>query len=302
MKKKHKLLRNIADLVFVLLVFLIPISCENNEANGEGNLILNITDAPVDDENITGVFITFIGIEYKIEDGPWQQAEGFDEPVTINLLELQNGRTELLTEFSGGAGEYTGLRFILDAVQNENEVLSNKGCYLTFADSTQTPLFVPSGAQSGYKATGNFTVPVNGTVEVTADFDLRKSVVKAGNSGKYILKPTIRVMADNEAGEISGTITPSAENIDYIVYAYNAGTYTESESETLDGEGENTFPNAVSSTQADENGDYILAFLSQGSYDIVLVAVSDDDSVDVITVEENISVESNLTTKLDFVL
>lgn len=301
MNKRHKLLSNIAELAFILLVFLIPISCENNEVNGEGSLVLNITDAPVDDENITGVYITFIGIEYKIEDGEWNEVENFGDPVTINLLELQNGRTELLTEFSAGAGEYTGIRFILDAAQKEEGVKSNIGCYITFADSTQTPLFVPSGAQSGYKATGSFTVPVNGTVEITADFDLRKSVVKAGNSGKYILKPTIRVMADNEAGEISGTITPSTDGVNYVVYAYNAGSYTEAESETPEGE-EVRFANAVSSTKADENGNYILSFLGRGSYDIVLVAVGDDDSVDVITVEENISVESNLTTELDFVL
>jgi hypothetical protein len=38
-------------------------------------------------------------------------------------------------------------------------------------------------------------VPVNGTVVVTADFDVRKAVVVAGSS--YILKPTIKLIVND---------------------------------------------------------------------------------------------------------
>jgi hypothetical protein len=38
-------------------------------------------------------------------------------------------------------------------------------------------------------------VPVNGTVVVTADFDVRKAVVLAGSS--YILKPTIKLIVND---------------------------------------------------------------------------------------------------------
>jgi hypothetical protein len=46
---------------------------------------------------------------------------------------------------------------------------------------------------------------------VTADFDVRKSIVKAGASGKYILKPTIRLVVDNQAGCIKGDVTNAPE-------------------------------------------------------------------------------------------
>ena len=71
---------------------------------------------------------------------------------------------------------------------------TSPGCYIEFAGNTTEPLFVPSGGQTGYKAIGHFEVSVNGTVEVTADFDVRKAVVVAGSS--YILKPTIKLIVN----------------------------------------------------------------------------------------------------------
>lgn len=280
---------------------LLMISCDSGEANGDGKFVLNVTDAPIDEENVTGVYITFTGIEYQIDGEGWQTAEGFGDPVTINLLELQNGNTSLLGEFNGGAGNYTGLRFKLDAVDRDGEVPSNPGCYITYEDGSEKPLFVPSGEQTGYKAVGNFTVPVNGTVEVTADFDLRKSVVKAGASGKYILKPTIRVIVNNQSGEIAGTIANTVTDSSYVVYAYESGTYDESES-SEPAEGEARFPNAVSSTSADENGTYVLAFLAEGDYDVVFTTVDTEGNVTVNGIIEGATVESNTTTQVDFEL
>ncbi len=301
MKNQNNLLSKLSLFVFFIAATFFIASCDNNEASGDGRFVLNVTDAPVDDENVTGVYITFTGIEYQIEGESWQQAEGFGEPVTINLLELQNGKTELLGDFNAGSGNYTGLRFKLDASQTDGALASNAGCYITFADGSETPLFVPSGAQTGYKAVGNFTVPVNGTVEVTADFDLRKSVAKAGITGKYLLKPTIRVIVNNQAGDISGLIANTSDSLNYVVFAYEADTYTESESADPEPE-QIRFPNAVSSTGAEVDGSYKLAFLAAGEYDLVLVSVDIEENVNVVTITEGVSVESNNTTRLDFEL
>jgi hypothetical protein len=64
-----------------------------------------------------------------------------------------------------------------------------------FADNSTEPLFVPSGGETGYKATGQFTVPANGTVEVTADFNVHEAVVVADSH--YILKPTIKLIVND---------------------------------------------------------------------------------------------------------
>jgi hypothetical protein len=260
-------------------------SCSNDEAiNGTGQIKLNITDAPIDQEGVTGVFITFIDIAFQKDGGPWQTAEEFEGPVTINLLELQNGRTELLGDFSAGAGNYTGIRFMLDASERGTNA-ANPGCYIEFEDGTTEALFVPSGEQTGYKTIGDFTVPLNGSVEITADFDLRKSVVKAGASGIFILKPTIKVIVNNQAGSIKGNITNRNSENSYVVYAYETGTYTEDESAEPQGE-EVRFPNAVSNTGAEENGDYMLAFLAPKDYDLIVVAMDSEGNP---TVEKTVN-------------
>ena len=43
------------------------------------------------------------------------------------------------------------------------------------------------------------------------DWDVQKSIVKAGNSGNYNLKPVIRVTAEANSGTISGRIADSTE-------------------------------------------------------------------------------------------
>lgn len=66
---------------------------------------------------------------------------------------------------------------------------SNPGCYIQFTGGSTEPLFVPSGNETGYKAIGQFTVPSNGTVVVTADFNVGQAVVVTNSF--YILQPTI---------------------------------------------------------------------------------------------------------------
>lgn len=290
MKRSNQLFGMI--IAFVAMMSFGLFSCSNDDnINGEGQIKMNITDAPIDDESVTGVFITFTGIEYQKDGGNWQTAEEFEGPVTINLLELQNGRTELLGNFTAGAGRYTGVRFKLDAATRGSNG-SNPGCYITFDDGTQAPLFVPSGDQTGYKAVGEFTVPINGTVEITADFDLRKSVAMAGATGMYLLKPTIRVIVNNEAGDVRGNISNRALESSYVVYAYEAGTYEDSESADPVNESIR-FPNAISSTGAEANGDYILAFLAPKSYDLIVVKIDSEGNPVVVKTVTNISVNSN---------
>jgi hypothetical protein len=155
-----------------------------------GTLKLYLSDAPLDAENVTGVYITISEIQYHLDD-QWITCEEFAGNQTYDLLELTGGNVALLGEFTLPAGNYTQIRFILDIPENGARS-ANPGCYIEFADDSTEPLFVPSGGQTGYKAIGHFEVTPNGTAVVTADFDVRKAVVVAGSS--YILKPTIRLI------------------------------------------------------------------------------------------------------------
>ena len=74
---------------------------------------------------------------------------------------------------------------------------ASPGCYLEFADNSTEPLFVPSGGETGYKAIGHFEVPVNGTVTVTADFDISEPGTVHVAGSRYILKPTIKLIVND---------------------------------------------------------------------------------------------------------
>ena len=162
------------------------------QALATGTLKLYLCDAPLDADNVTGVYITINGIQCHL-DNQWITCEEFEGPQTYNLLELTGGNSALLGELTLPTGKYTQIRFMLD-ISEKGSHKANPGCYIEFADNSTEPLFAPSGDKTGYKAIGRFEVIANETVEVTADFDARKAVVAAGSS--YILKPTIKLIVN----------------------------------------------------------------------------------------------------------
>lgn len=289
-------MKRIVFLITGAIILLFASSCERE--SGQGVLKLSLTDAPVDTSGLSGVYITINEIQaHNTADG-WIVLDEFEGPKTINLLDLTRGVTDSLGDFVLEGGYYTQIRFILDAAEKGKAPHSNPGCYMLFEDETAIPLFVPSGSQSGFKATGEFMVPVNDTIRLTADFDVRKSVVKAGNSGMFILKPVIRLVADGEAGSIRGIITNIPDTVQIVVYAYADGTYTEEE-DNDPAEGGTRFPKAVSSDIADEEGVYHIAFLAEGTYDLIITTVTDGVFGDVLGTVEDVVVESRKTNTQD---
>jgi len=164
---------------------------------GTGTLKLYLCDAPLDTENITGVYITINEIQYH-RDSEWSTFKEFEGPQTYNLLEWTGGNSTLLGELTLPAGNYTQIRFMLDIPEKDPQPV-NPGCYIEFADNSTEPLFVPSGGQSGYKATGRFEVSANETVEVTADFDVRKPGAVHLAGSRYILNPTIKLIVNDQS-------------------------------------------------------------------------------------------------------
>ncbi|MBT3274793.1 MAG: DUF4382 domain-containing protein [Spirochaetales bacterium] len=276
-------------LSFFIVGTLVLSGCEFFENNG--SLTLSLTDAPIENDSVTGVWITVTGIEYHTPDGDWQTFDDYMSTGAINLMALNSGLVEALgTDMPLPAGRYTQIRLLLDNDEQKAGPPSSPGCYLSFdldgdplTEDIIEPLFVPSGDTSGYKATGSFTVPINGSVAITADFDLRKAVVETGNH--YILKPTIRLIVDGEAGWITGAVVSAdipagAANI--VIYAYVDGAWTDSEALDPVVDTDSRFPNAITSsavadTDAEHPEDwYKLAFLDGGTYDLA-VATYDAD-------------------------
>jgi hypothetical protein len=280
-------------LAAALIAF--PTACEDDEDMGTGTINLSITDAPIDEATVTGVYITIDSMQYHKQNNAWETFEGYNGPRTVNLLNLTDGASELLGNFEMEAGQYNQLRFILDAPERGQGTPSNPGCYLKYENGDSLALFVPSGSQSGFKGTGSFVVPSNGSVDITADFDARKSVVEAGTSGMYILKPTIRLIVDNQAGSITGAVTNIPENSDIIVYAYENDTYESSEADDPGAEG-TRFPNAVTSDILDDENNYRLSYLAPMTYDLIVTRYLNGEFMEVLTTVEDVEVTSNSTT------
>jgi hypothetical protein len=173
--------------------------------NGDetGTISFAMTDAPVDEADM--VVIAMTEFEFKPVEGP-----SFRVPVTaagreLNLLDFTNGESALIIDDEEvPAGDYEWLRIHFDMQASFVRLEANGATY---------PLFMPSGAQTGYKLVSGFTVPVNRAVSYILDFDLRKSLISPpglrGPSGEprtFLLKPTVRIMNVEETGGVFGVV------------------------------------------------------------------------------------------------
>jgi hypothetical protein len=266
-----------------------------------GTVKLNITDAAVDDPGINGVWVTIGEVQYNLggDESGWKSFSDFAGPREINLLDYQNGVAYELGELELPSGHYNQIRFLLDIPDEGIKTPpTTPGCWVSFADGRQdAPLFVPSGLQTGYKAVGSFQVPVNGTVEITADFDLHKSLRLAANGKRYLLQPTIRLVVDDQAGSIAGgVINLPAESVK--IFAYADGLYSDAEANVPAGDPQ--FPNSIAGAAVDPGTErYRIALLAGGVYDLVVATVEADTSLSVKGFVPDVSVEAGETTHQD---
>lgn len=283
------------------MVALLP-SCNNDdEPMQSGQVKVYITDAPVDDANIEAVVISVSKIEMNGPRG-WETVKEFDTPFSINILEYQNGKSYFVTDANLTAGTYTEARFVLNASQDLNATVTNPPSFIRYKDGSKQALYIPGGSASGYKAKGDVEVVANSTTAVTLDFDARRSIVEAGNSGKFILKPTVRVIGNAEAAKVEGNFTDFQSYSRVVAFLYTKGSYTNAEA-TVTGENETRFPNSVTSTMVSASGDFNFAFVEPGTYDVVLVAHSTDgEFAEVIGKHENTVVAPGATVELNLSL
>lgn len=285
-------------LLIIAAVIILPlyfISCQKQ--TGTGTLSLSITDSPIDSTNVTGVFITVTGVQVRTSDSGWVNLTSFSGPKTYNLLDLTRGASDPLGNIELTGGSYTQVRFLLDAPVKGSPKPTSPGCYVEFKDGTSEALFVPSGSASGYKALGNFTVPINGAVSIAADFDVRKSVHATGSSSsRLILSPVIRLVVANQAGTIGGNVTNVPADSGIVIYAYTSGSYAVSEAADPVSTDVSRFPNAVTSDRVDTLGAYKISYLAPGKYDLVVTTITNAGFGRVLGTVSNITVTSSATT------
>lgn len=259
----------------LLVSSILGLAACGGSSSGSGRLSLSVTDAPVDNAN--QVVVEFTGVTIKPAEGEAVEFD-FEEPKSINLLDLQGTLSESLIDETVAAGEYSWIRLHVNADRD-----GKLDSFIEFDDGNQLELYVPSGSQTGLKLVSGFTVPVGSNADFTIDFDLRKSITNpVGMQNAVILKPALRIVDNTVVGSIAGSIDATlvseqcadATLDDGAVYVYSGTDAT-----TADVQGAATDPLVTALVSFSEgNYQYEAGFLPEGSYTIAYTcdAGSDD--------------------------
>ena len=193
-------MKKFANLLFaVLIITLSSVSCSDDKTTDPENssrVILKLVDAEgaYDEVNVEIVDIQYNSSE---EDTGWQSfspEEGY--PIQTDLTELIAGNELLLSDEVIPSGWMQQIRLVL----SENNTLKLEG------QEDLIPLKTPSAQQSGLKIKLNQELDPGFSYTFILDWDVQRSVVEAGNSGQYILKPVIRANAEVNSGSVSGMV------------------------------------------------------------------------------------------------
>ncbi|GHE57584.1 MULTISPECIES: DUF4382 domain-containing protein [Roseivirga] len=278
-------MKTIKTLIAALIVTtgFVLTSCDDNdnEMSGTGSASFEATDAAVDAENISGVYLSVDELQV-IANGKVKNTITFEEPETFDLMAYQNGQTKFLGQTDLDAGSYDEVRLILN---------STSQAWVEFTDNTTKQISVPSGSTSGYKIFGDFEVLANGLSEIVLDVDLRKALVKEGN-GDFKLRPTARLVSKANAGSIQGKVDmddmQDADKV--VVYAYLEGTYNEAE-QNEPAEGRTRFEGSINSAVATATGNFTLAFMPEGKYELIVAKYKENQLNNEVEFESSTKVE-----------
>jgi hypothetical protein len=288
---------------------LVLSACGGGGGGSEtGRLSLAVTDAPVDDA--TSVVVQFSGVAFKRAGAASEVVQNLTpSPRQLDLLQYQGGHAALLLDgVSLPAGDYEWIRLMVD-----NEV-GVRDSYIVLTGGEECELRVPSGAESGLKLNRGFSLPADGSVALTIDFDLRKSihappgqrgVAEACTQG-YLMRPTLRIVDDANVGAIGGHVDNAliTEGCLPKVYVFSGSGMTPDDIEEADGA--DADPLVVAGV-AVENGStayaYRAAFLPPGPYTAAFTCGDDDPAADdtlTFVGTQDVTVQPNLISTVDF--
>jgi len=223
-------------------------------ASGDaGTLRLALTDAPACGYDHVYVTVQKVRV-HKSAAATDNDAGWADVTLTpaqrIDLLSLTNGVLTELGQTPLPAGHYTQMRLVLAGNDAGNPVANA----IVPSGGSETPLTTPSGTQSGLKLNVDIDVAAGRIADFILDFDACKSFVKLGTSGKFVLKPVIRVLPRLVTGTvIVGYVAPALAVSTTTVSAQVAGV-------------------PAKSTPPDSTGKFMLYPIPVGTYDLVINA------------------------------
>jgi len=291
-------------LFSILSLSILLTACGSDSGStGTGTLNLNITDAPVD--SAAKVVVTFSGVTIKPEEGAafdidFVDDNGVPTVKSIDLLTQQGANSEpLLADQTLEAGHYNWMR--LKVLSSDTEMDS----YIELDDGSQYPLYVPSGDQTGLKLNQGFDIADGGAISFTIDFDLRRSVLFPNKKSEaYKLKPTLRIIENENVGHITGMVgneslsDESCVKTDYAIYVFAGENIVPDDIDDVDAE-------PVTTALLSDAFKYSVGFLEAGTYTLAFTCQAKDDMTDSDEVidfigTDNVSVTAGATTTHDF--
>lgn len=219
---------------------------------GSGIIRLALTDAPACGYDAVNVTIDRLRVHERADaslgDSGWAEIV-VSPPKRIDLLTLQNGALEPLGETAVTAGHYAQVRMVL----TDNSLAAPLANSVVPTGQAEAPLDTQASGKNGIKIKLDATVDPEQLVDVVLDFDACKSVVKAGNSGKYKLKPAITAIPlTGPSGQaVVGFVDPSLAMGFTRVSAQAGGV-------------------PVKATTPDASGRFMLYPVPVGRYDVVI--------------------------------
>jgi hypothetical protein len=229
-----------------------------SSSDGPATMRLFLTDAPACGYDNVWVTVDKVRVHKSgtagENDAGWVEMDVSPDK-RIDLLTLTNGTLEPLGQMQLEAGTYTQMRLVL-VPNSASAPLANA---IKPTGGSETALTTPSAQQSGLKMNVNLTLNPDTAADFAIDFDACKSFVKAGNSGRYILKPVLSVIPILSA-KIVGYVDPALAVTSTNVSAQVDGV-------------------PVRATPPDATGRFELFPIRTGTYDLVITAPGYANSV-----------------------
>ncbi|QJW90189.1 DUF4382 domain-containing protein [Spirosoma taeanense] len=228
-----------------------------------GTVSLELTDAPIDDASVQGVFVTVAQVKIDGKVFP-----AFTGKKTINVLALQNGNVESLGLSRLEAGTYSNISLVLDYSTDASG--NAPGCYVLSTGNQKYNLAEGGKQQVELKAAKALDVKENAQTSLVMDLDLRKAVKdnNGASAGGYQfaseneLQSMVRLVSKERTGAVTGKCSNTGSNRKVVVFAYPKGQFNKS------AEVNSQFQGAVTSAAVDGNGTYKLSFLEEGNYEL----------------------------------
>ena len=277
-----KLVRNLKLSLGVLAVASLA-ACGGGGGAGAGaetgTLKLAVTDAPACGYDSVNVTIEKVRVHQSSTasdtDSGWSEIV-LSPALRVDLLALQNGALAELGQVTLPTGTYNQMRLVL---ADNNGASSPANWVKLSSDQSVVELKTPSGQQSGVKAKQfNIDIGANQLANFVIDFDACKSVVIAGNSGQYLLKPQLTVIPRLVSG-VAGFVVPALATTGFTNLSLQQGGVV------------------VKATAPASNGAFMLQPVAPGSYTLVMTAP--DRTTSVVT---NVVVAAELVTSINTAL